>query len=264
MSKSMNIKIELQIHAITCPGVWLCQKSGDVELSIATLGYTFAGRPLKPRFPLCYHEKFSMDGYFSGVTSVLELEKALDEEQISFTLWQKGRRLAYHVNKIGVILNYTGCLNGKFAITDNAIIMSRASCFPGTISPKIEYTASIKFMTECMRCSRGMPRESFRERRNIANLCEKRNISNEKNVMRQNPVCHTHAKQKHRWRRNKDVDNRCEEMCNENNDHRNTNNGSELQTTVQQSEFFGSIHSEKECCICLKYSSIFDSQKEEE
>lgn len=97
MSTARHIKIELEIHAvskklfqsidsqslqtvhsqITCPGVWLCQNNGDVELSITALGYTFSGKPLKPRFPLCYHEKFTMDGYFSDVNSVEELEKAL-------------------------------------------------------------------------------------------------------------------------------------------------------------------------------------------
>lgn len=55
----------------------MCQSNGDVELTITALGYTFTGKPLKPRFPLCYHEKFVMDGYFSDVTSVTELEKAL-------------------------------------------------------------------------------------------------------------------------------------------------------------------------------------------
>lgn len=97
MSSGRNIKIELEIHAvsdifvqfikmifqqtillkITCPGVWLCQNSGDIELSIHALGYTFSGKSLKPRFPLCYHEKFIMNGYFSDVNDFAELEKAL-------------------------------------------------------------------------------------------------------------------------------------------------------------------------------------------
>lgn len=123
--------------------MWLCQNNGGIELSITALGYTFSGKPLKSRFPLCYHETFVMDGYFSNVNNMSELEKALglfdfiqslrvntiflikDEEQINFTLWQKGRRLAYYLGRIGLILNYTGCMNNNFAITDNAIIMTR-------------------------------------------------------------------------------------------------------------------------------------------
>lgn len=57
--------------------MWLCPNNGGIELSITALGYTFSGKPLKPRFPLCYHEKFVMDGYFSNVNNMSELEKAL-------------------------------------------------------------------------------------------------------------------------------------------------------------------------------------------
>lgn len=59
--------------------MWLCQNNGEIELSITALGYVFSGKPLKPRFPLCYHETFTMDGYFSDVNNTTELEKALSK-----------------------------------------------------------------------------------------------------------------------------------------------------------------------------------------
>ncbi|XP_037032041.1 uncharacterized protein LOC119071280 [Bradysia coprophila] len=287
MSTARHIKIELEIHAITCPGVWLCQNNGDVELSIAALGYTFSGKPQKPRFPLCYHEKFTMDGYFSDVNSVEELEKALNDEQINFTLWQKGRRLAYYLNRIGVILNYTGCMNNNFATIDNAIIMTKGSCFPGTISPKIEYTASIEFNTKCMQCNRIV--QHGQQKRIVKNLYE--NGANKLNFLHQKPVCHVHAKQRHRWRHNVNIPNI--QMRTEKNDgndlcdycyvttdtHALTNsNGWETTQTTEKVDKTSqpntcghlgrgqngeSIHSEDKCAICLKYASLFDRSKEE-
>ncbi len=91
----------------------------------------------------------------------------------------------------------------SLSITDNIVIQPILkgkkhfySCFPGTISPKIEYTASIKHNTKCIKCNRIILSQSHGEKRIMKNLYEI-GANQNKNV-HQKPVCHAHTKQRHR------------------------------------------------------------------
>jgi len=56
--KEYHLLINLELHTITCPGVWLCTNLGDVTLTIKYFNYIFSTSARKPRFPLNYHQNF--------------------------------------------------------------------------------------------------------------------------------------------------------------------------------------------------------------
>ena len=61
--------------------MYLCQ-SGDVELSIKSLGYNFRSHTIPPRFPMFVHETFKIEGCFNNVQSIQKLENILGKEVV--------------------------------------------------------------------------------------------------------------------------------------------------------------------------------------
>ncbi|XP_037934903.1 uncharacterized protein LOC119669172 [Teleopsis dalmanni] len=138
--KKYYVKVILDLHAVTCPGVWLCTH-GYIEVTIKTLGYYFRTGAMEPRFPLLCHDKFIMQGYFNTVNSMEDLERVLAAEETKFTLWQNGRRLAYyHGNLSDFMRPGIPRLICKHKIDVN-LLTKTTKAFPGIISPKIEISA---------------------------------------------------------------------------------------------------------------------------
>lgn len=71
--------------------------------------------------------------------------------------------------------------------------MTRGNCFPGTIAPKIEYTASIEYVMRCMKCNRRFLNKSYGHKRFLKNLYD---ANNESSMHHQRPVCHTKQRQR--------------------------------------------------------------------
>ena len=65
MAKSMRIQIEVDVHAVTCPGVWFACKS-PVYLSICFLGFHVRTKPFPANFPLLFADKFIFEKTFPG------------------------------------------------------------------------------------------------------------------------------------------------------------------------------------------------------
>lgn len=118
---------------ITCPGVWLCQ-SGPVKLMVRSLGYTFYTAAVKPRFPLIFHETFTLEGYFKDVHTANDLRAKLISEQIELSIYQNGHRLAFFRESLASLLTHQNCKN----VLDLELLMSTTKCFPGILSPKVE------------------------------------------------------------------------------------------------------------------------------
>uniref|UniRef100_A0A0A1XF41 Uncharacterized protein C9orf68 n=1 Tax=Zeugodacus cucurbitae TaxID=28588 RepID=A0A0A1XF41_ZEUCU len=140
--KRLFVKIEFQLHAVTCPGVWLCTH-GYLEVTIKTLGYFFRTGAMEPRFPLLCHDKFTMDGYFKSVGSVSDLERVLAAEQMEITLWQNGRRMAFFMGKLADVMQSD---IPKLSCEHNInvqLLMKATPAFPGIIAPKVELSAHI-------------------------------------------------------------------------------------------------------------------------
>nr|XP_014092824.1 uncharacterized protein LOC106619309 isoform X1 [Bactrocera oleae] len=140
--KRLLVKIEFQLHAVTCPGVWLCTH-GYLEVTIKTLGYFFRTGAMEPRFPLLCHDKFTMDGYFKSVGSISDLDRVLAAEQMEITLWQNGRRMAFFMGKLADVMQSDV---PKLSCEHNIniqLLMKATPAFPGIIAPKVELSARI-------------------------------------------------------------------------------------------------------------------------
>ncbi|XP_018803020.1 PREDICTED: uncharacterized protein LOC108977666, partial [Bactrocera latifrons] len=140
--KRLLVKIEFQLHAVTCPGVWLCTH-GYLEVTIKTLGYYLRTGAMEPRFPLLCHDKFTMDGYFKSVDSPSDLESVLAAEQMEITLWQNGRRMAFFIGKLADVMKSD---IPKLSCEHNInvqLLMKATPAFPGIIAPKVELSAHI-------------------------------------------------------------------------------------------------------------------------
>ena len=65
MSKSIRCQLEVDVHAVTCPGVWFPCKS-PVYLSICFLGFHVRTKPFPANFPLLFNDKFVFEKTFPG------------------------------------------------------------------------------------------------------------------------------------------------------------------------------------------------------
>lgn len=66
MAKSLRLQLEVDIHAVTCPGVWFNRKA-PVFLSICFLGYHVKTKLFPPTFPLLFNDKFVFEKTFPGM-----------------------------------------------------------------------------------------------------------------------------------------------------------------------------------------------------
>ena len=67
MSKSMRVSVEVDVHSVTCPGVWFPCKS-PVYLSICFLGFHVKTKPFPAAFPLLFGDKFVFEKTFPGMS----------------------------------------------------------------------------------------------------------------------------------------------------------------------------------------------------
>ncbi len=70
MSKSLRLQLELDLHAITCPGVWFSNKA-PVFVSVCFLGFHVRSKPFPAAFPLLFADKFVFEKTFAGAGSRL-------------------------------------------------------------------------------------------------------------------------------------------------------------------------------------------------
>ncbi|KAJ8666842.1 hypothetical protein QAD02_008504 [Eretmocerus hayati] len=143
VGRAFSVRVDLDVHAITCPGVWLCTK-GKVALQIHIFDSCVATRRLTPVFPLLYHDKFTFKKVFFGVTTLANLQKKLSEESIFADLVQwspttnKNVSLASFETNLADLLYPEPCFKGLLAGVDVDLLMEPSKLFPGILSPKIE------------------------------------------------------------------------------------------------------------------------------
>ncbi|GAB0086873.1 uncharacterized protein DMENIID0001_010740 [Sergentomyia squamirostris] len=142
INKRYRVKMTVVIDAVTCPGVWLCPY-GLVELSLRTMGYNYKTAGVEPRFPLLFHQKFHIEGFYrDGVRTLESLEERLAREKVDMSLYQRGTRLAFFSGHLGVLLKSPTDTFQPEIISQ--ILMRSTQSFPGIISPKIELITKIQ------------------------------------------------------------------------------------------------------------------------
>ena len=62
----MRVSVEVDVHSVTCPGVWFPCKS-PVYLSICFLGFHVKTKPFPAAFPLLFGDKFVFEKTFPGM-----------------------------------------------------------------------------------------------------------------------------------------------------------------------------------------------------
>ena len=138
------MKIRLELHAITCPGEWLCP-NGKVALRITSLGSTLESNRVSPIFPLLFHNEFNFKKTFTRLAALTELQRKLEQEFLYAELIQwlspcndNAVILATFETNLADLLypvvNYKGLLAG----VDVDLLMEPTRYFPGIIAPKIE------------------------------------------------------------------------------------------------------------------------------
>ncbi|XP_037719091.1 uncharacterized protein LOC119553052 isoform X1 [Drosophila subpulchrella] len=156
--KRFYVKLDLQLHALTCPGVWLCSH-GFLEATVKTLGYYFRTGAMEPRFPMLCHDQFTMEGYFKNVGCLEDMHQLLKAEQLEITVWQNGRRLAYFVGSLSDVMQPTVPRLSCAHSSNVQLLMKATPAFPGILAPKVELSAQLT--TQDRR--RGCSCSSFRE-----------------------------------------------------------------------------------------------------
>lgn len=101
--------------------------------------------------------------------------------------------MAHYTGRMGVLLDQRGPGHRAKHATETDLIMTPASCFPGTISPKIELLANIDIIETCRSCMSLVFRTLRRPISRSLDKDSKTENSKKRDVKRvqQRPVCHS-------------------------------------------------------------------------
>ncbi|XP_043672831.1 spermatogenesis-associated protein 6 isoform X2 [Vespula pensylvanica] len=192
------VKIQLDLRAVTCPGVWLCP-NGKISLKINTLNSNRVSHRITPVFPLLFHEKFTFEKMFFHVISLTELQHSLEQEFFFAELVQwvtpSGREviLATFETNLVDLLYPTSCLKDQLACVDIDLLMESTKYFPGIIAPKIE--VSTKTIIEGIIDINNIKTSGIHiinpktiNSKNVSWISKKRPV---KGIIRQKRVCHS-------------------------------------------------------------------------
>ncbi|XP_069995509.1 uncharacterized protein [Penaeus vannamei] len=139
--KALKVTTEIDVHAVSCPGVWLPGR-GRCSLSVCLLGFHTRTNKLPPVFPLLYHEKFKFERTFVGVTNLSVLERVLESETVYLELVQEETSgesvLAVFESSVRDLLFPRPAERLSYSGVDLDLLMEPTRDFPGIISPKIE------------------------------------------------------------------------------------------------------------------------------
>nr|XP_031827118.1 spermatogenesis-associated protein 6 isoform X3 [Nomia melanderi] len=141
--KGFLVRVRLDLHAITCPGVWLCP-SGKVALRITSLGSTLESHRVSPIFPLLFHNEFHFEKTFTRLAALTELQQHFEREIVRAELIQ----WLGPCNRVVVLATFeTDLADLLYPVSrckrlppgvDVDLLMDPMKPFPGIIAPKIE------------------------------------------------------------------------------------------------------------------------------
>ncbi|XP_067171745.1 spermatogenesis associated 6-like protein isoform X4 [Apteryx mantelli] len=123
----LKVGVELQIHAVTCPGVFLPEKH-DIYLSVCILGQYKETECLPPVFPLLFHEKMLFEKVFESAVDPAAVTEMLERDDLAF----------YEENTRDFLFPEPK-LTPAYPGVDRELLMKTSSHFPG-IAPKIEFS----------------------------------------------------------------------------------------------------------------------------
>ncbi|XP_058856839.1 spermatogenesis associated 6-like protein [Acipenser ruthenus] len=140
--KAVKVVVELQLHAVTCPGVFLTDKD-DVYLSVCIMGQYRKSACCLPVFPLLFHEKMTFEKVFKMAMDPAAVAEQLEYQTAKFELIQLfppvGETLASYEEEARSFLFPEPKLSPTYPGVDREVLMRRTRNFPG-IAPKLEFS----------------------------------------------------------------------------------------------------------------------------
>ncbi|XP_064626508.1 spermatogenesis-associated protein 6-like isoform X4 [Lineus longissimus] len=140
---ALKCTVEIKIHAVSCPGVWLPNKD-DVYLSVCMLGQHKRTPLVDSVFPLTFHTEMRFDKVFWTAVDPADVMDKLEREHVFFELIQ------LDLPSAGTILGTYECNARDFlypyphlapkAVADRDVLMEKTDDFPLGLSPRIEFT----------------------------------------------------------------------------------------------------------------------------
>lgn len=143
--KCLRCIVELSIHAVTCPGVWLPRRD-DLYLRITLFNQVRHSLIVAPVFPLLLHEKFTFDKVFYTAFEPSQVADRLQEECVDVELvqlsngFEGGKLLASHYANARDFLYPYPTYSTNYSARDRQLILDRSIDFPG-IQPKVEFAS---------------------------------------------------------------------------------------------------------------------------
>ncbi|XP_014288904.1 cilia- and flagella-associated protein 53 [Halyomorpha halys] len=178
--KVFDISLFLDLHAVTCPGVWLCPK-GKVAVCVAIFGVSESTKKLEPSFPLFFHERFHFQKKYKKASNLHQLERVLHRVPVTLQLLQFPQgtteyvKLAEFKATVGDIIYPPG--------GDMDLLFSTTNTFPGIIGPKGEVTTRLTLTEGGIKDNAAAPTTVLSK--------GMKGKQTEEPVIRQKPVCHT-------------------------------------------------------------------------
>lgn len=140
----LKVVVELQVHAVTCPGVFLPDKD-DIFLNVGLLGQSKETRSLPAVFPLLFHEKMRFEKVFPKAVDPATVVELLEKRTAGFELIQLHQLdedvLATYKENHRDFLFPEPKLTPPYPGVDREVLMKTVSGFPG-IAPKIEFSTT--------------------------------------------------------------------------------------------------------------------------
>nr|DBA28100.1 TPA: hypothetical protein GDO54_008507 [Pyxicephalus adspersus] len=160
----LKVVVELQIHAVTCPGVFLPDKD-DIFLNVSLLGQCKETRCLPAVFPLLFHEQMRFEKVFQKQVDPAGVVEILEREEVLATYMENHRDFLFPEPK----------LTPPYPGVDREVLMKTVCGFPG-IAPKIEFSTRTtikekpkdlqkKKSTNKIQCQRSLTNSSRRKSR---------------------------------------------------------------------------------------------------
>ncbi|XP_026531540.1 spermatogenesis associated 6-like protein [Notechis scutatus] len=138
----LKVVVELQIHAVSCPGVYLTEKN-DVYLTVCVLGQCKETDCIPPVFPLLFHEKMWFEKVFENATDPITVVELLEKNVAKFRLSElipsDGKELAFYETNTRYFLFPEPKLTPSYPGVDRELLMNTHPSFPG-IAPKLEFS----------------------------------------------------------------------------------------------------------------------------
>ncbi|KAL6459000.1 hypothetical protein MHYP_G00324720 [Metynnis hypsauchen] len=148
--KALKCTVQLKVHAITCPGVFLPSRE-DIYLSVRMMGQYHKTKCVPFSFPLLMHEKMVFTQTFTGAIDPGDIADHLENDTTCFELIQlilpEGEILATHEENTRDFLYPGPRLTPQTPSSEREILMKKSVSFPG-ISPKVEFSTT-SVIEEC-------------------------------------------------------------------------------------------------------------------